>query len=184
MWLTIQIAAGIILAYVIIRHGAAVWKYSLGLVMVGAIFAAIILVGSFASQAVEGYGGLGEIATKGLHILGVMIAIGIYVTGLFGEGYAIRVIFNRVFHRQWSPSETTQFFAGAGNFMFTGLALQGFDLTENGPIMGPIDAYGRAHGWADGLTVAAWLVVSLWIIPLGLWLDRRQPVAAKPDEVE
>lgn len=184
MWLTIQIAAGIVLAYVVIRNGSAVWRYSLGLMVLTAMIAAVIVVGSFANDAAEQFGGLSGIAAKAARFVGLIMVAGIYVMGMFGEGYAVKVIFNRVFHRQWIPSETMLFMLGVGNFMFSGLAIQGFDLTNEGPILGPIDDYSRAHGWADGLTVAAWFTFSLWIVPLAIWLDRRQTSAAQMDEIE
>ena len=170
MWLAIQIAAGIVLAYVIIRNGLQVWRYSVGLLAILAILAVYLFIGTTAFQAVESYGGFGTVAAKVLHYAGLFAGIIAFFAAIYVEGFALKTITNRLFNRDWQPKNALWYLGGL-NFFFTMLALSGFSLTNEGPILGPLDQYGRANGWDDGLVLGVCLLVSLWVVPLGYWAN-------------
>lgn len=145
MWLIVQIAAGIVLAYILIRNGALVWRYSIGLLALFTAAAVLVFAGAFANEALASYGGFSGTAAKAFKLVGWAVAAVIYVLCLLAEGWAVQSIANRLFRREVVRGLGT-FVAGFANFFLTGFALQGFDLSSNGPILGPIDDYSRSLG--------------------------------------
>ena len=173
MWLSIQIAAGIVLAYVIIKNGAAVWRFSLGLVITVAVAAALLALGVFAEDAAADYGGIGAVFYKGVELVGMLLGAMLFIGCVFGEGYSIAIIVQNTIKRNWH-SDNRYFFMGVANFFVAGLALQGFNIFDEGPIVRATNAFGRAHGLSDGITVFVWLIASLWPVPWAYWIKRKE----------
>jgi len=166
MWLTLQIAAGIVLAYVIIKNGASVWRWSLAAISVLAIAVAVFFLAYSANEAAAEQGGLIGILRTLLGIIAMLIFGITLLAAMTASGWSLMKIFGRMLKRDFS-GEKRVFFLGMGNFFFTMLALQGFDMTDSGPIFRATNAFGRAHGLADGVTVALAGLASLW--PVLVW---------------
>lgn len=172
MWLTIQIAAGIVLAYVIIRNGAAVWPYSLGALAIAAIVGTIMIAAAFAQDTAQQYGGVGAILATSLRYAGIVLAVLTYIMGLVFTGFSLGELYKRVSGRE-IKFETALLFFAVFNFFLSMLALQGFNLFDEGPVMRELRRIGNAYGLADGLQVGAAFLLSLWPIALERYLARR-----------
>lgn len=172
MWLTLQVAAGIVLAYVIIRNGAAVWRFSIGALIVVGIAIGVFALASIANEATADYGGIGAVILDILKFVGGFLALIGFPLVVYATGCAISYIIFNLTKGKW-PQDKWTLFLGFFNFGLTGLTLQGFTLTSSGPIFEATNAYGRAHGLEDGLTVALWLIVSTWPLVVAYVLKRN-----------
>lgn len=178
MWLTIQIAAGIVLAYVIIRNGAAVWRFSISALIVVIIAVAAFTLASFANQATAEHGGLVGVFVKLVTGAGFLLGLVAFITCIFWSGLSISSVISHFTKGKW-PEDKWTLFLGIVNFMLTGFALQGFSLASNGPIFKATDSFGRAHGLADGVTMLLWVAVSLWPVPLAYFFKRKSQMSDK-----
>lgn len=168
MWLILQIAAGIVLAYVIIKNGAAVWRFSVGALILTGISVGVIALGSMASDAAGNSGVFAKVA----EIVGMLVFAIILIISLLVAGSSIRRIGQRISQLKFL-SKIEAIWLGMANLNLVILILAIFQFGIGIDLLQPLNRVSRAQGWDDTLPVLAWIILSLWPVPISYWLMRR-----------
>ena len=203
--LAIQVTAGIVLAYVIIVNQKKLLELGGWLLGAACIFAAIVGVIWAGSAAVQTAGNI--IPPKVWRTLWMLVTIIPFIvlafTGTLGMlmlgGLVLRKepaqVSNSTFKMMEGDPKKTNDHSGClkmiGLFFFTGLVNFGlsFPVWAYTPIGGwyeSIDAYGRANGWDDGLSMIFGAVLWQWVwMPLAIYfLSTRLKAGSKKPGLE
>lgn len=189
MFLTIQIAAGIVLAYAVIANRQTILKsakWLAGALAVIACFGFLIWLGSGAIDAASPY--VGKFYPKIARFAGGMLLLAFGFVG----GICLLLLADALGWRK--GKEDSELLIAAASFANVAfVALVSWPIlafTIIGDWYDAIDQWSRASGYADGGALAVAAVFWLWpIIPLWL-LSRRnaQPepvgIQVKPDQIE
>jgi len=170
MMLSIQIAvgvaAGIVLAYLVIFHGRAIvtgMKNGLETLLSIAIFAACGYAIIFAGQTVWEHS---EWMTKAAIVVGygLIIIIWFSIAGL--SAYGLRLLFYRLRGQPYPEAKAGDdeplYRWGMLNFMIVGLATFGLAAIGADGWLNAVDRFGRANGMKDGLSFLLIAVLMLW----------------------
>ena len=173
MFLTIQIAAGIVLAYALIANRLAIMKsakWLAGALVVIACFGFMIWLGSGAIDEASPY--VGKFYPRIARFAGGMLIV---AAGLVG-GISLLLLAGALGWRKGKEdSEMLIAAASAANAAFVAIVTWPIlSFTIIGDWYDAIDQWSRANGYADGGTFAVAAVFWLWpIIPLCLLDDRK-----------
>lgn len=179
--LTLQIAAGIVLAYAIIANRFALlraleWSFN-----------AIVVVGGTIALGIGAIWLLGLLGSYWRDIVNWAAFIAALAMGLAG-GYGLRVLFRHFFPRRKGPkppnthtdgddpTATIALFGWAvlNMLLLWGLSWPLYAYTPFGGWWDDLDAWSRANGWDDLWTVFFGTAFMLWpFIPLSLLTQRR-----------
>lgn len=182
MFLTIQIAAGIVLAYAVIANRHAIMKSTRwlgGALAVIAFFGLLIWLGGEAVGAASPY--VGKFYPKIARFAGVML---ILLVGLMG-GITLLLLAHMLGWRKGKKdSQGLVAVASFANVAFVALVTWPIlAFTIIGDWYDAIDQWSRANGYADGGALALAAVFWLWpIIPL--WLLSRRNARSEPEGIQ
>jgi hypothetical protein len=177
MLLIIQIAAGIVLGFVIITYRAALLRYIKWIAAFVAILALIglaVWIGSEAVGLAEPY--LGKIISKIGMIIGVLVLFGVGALG----GLSFRELVYQLGWRKRRPStiggppESAVILASLANILLVyAISWPILQFTLVGGWYESIDQWSRENGFADGGALLATAIFWLWPA-LPLWLLNRR----------
>lgn len=188
MLLVVQIAAGILLGYILIENRGRLLKVlgwlSVAAVVLGVAGFASFAVGNLASSyGVSAYGALHKLWSLLWTLVGVLIFLAVWLSG----GAGIILLRERIFGSSAAAVEPTPdnkagffwlWFCSIINGALVALAAWPLlEYTWAGTAYEAIDGWSRSHGLDDGLTVASSLPFLLWPYA-ALWLVNR--LSAKP----
>lgn len=179
MFLTLQIAAGIVIAYAVIANRLAIIKSARwlgGALAVIAFFGVLIWLGGEAIGAASPY--IGKFYPKIARFAGIMLILAV---GLVGGICLLQLAHMLGWRRGKEDSEGLVAAASFANVAFVSLlSWPILAFTIIGDWYGAIDQWSRANGYADGGALAVASVFWLWpIIPL--WLLSRRNAQPEPE---
>lgn len=204
--LAIQVAAGIVLAYIIIvnqrRILAAGWLLLLVVLGCTALFAAVWAGGAAIDKAEELFT-LG-FWRKVWMLVGLVPVFVLIFTGTLGMAmlgglvvrkdptYVGQSALKKIDADPGKPNENSGCFILFGLLLLTmlvnfGLSFPVWAYTPIGRWYQAIDAYGRSNGWDDGLTIMFGALLWQWVwIPLGInyWVQRARRTSAVDESAE
>lgn len=158
MWLVLQIAGGIVLAYVIIANGAAIWRYSKAAMVTLVGVAALIAIGLALTEAVA-YAGETGLIVKILRGIGTVVIAIVALAAMFVAAWSLSQLLKRAFFRSWTPKDGQIIALMMFNFLFATAVISFPPMSE---WIKPIDQYSRSIGWADGLPMLVALTIAMW----------------------
>lgn len=158
--LTLQIAAGIILAYVVIVHHKLLLKLAGTLGSLALVIAAVALLSWGASSAYTAISPqFWRFVSKLGMLLGSLMILGCVAAGGFGLLWALHEAFKRP---NIHISKATVGIATIINCIIVVAASYAADLTPVGAWIVAADHWSRANGHADGVSVAIFAISCLW----------------------
>ncbi len=177
MILAIQIAVGIVIAYVIVVNQVIILKSTKWLFAAVASLAVIaFLIWSISSAAISFAPYVSPFIGKALTILGILPILAIIVFG----GYGFCLLSDRLFGKK--PREIPDgriVSASMLNFIITAIILWPFStITFFADIFASIDLWSRRSGFSDGFSIAFIAIFTLWPY-LPLWFIERKRRTAR-----
>lgn len=194
--LTLQIAAGIVLAYIIIVNQQKVLAVGRWLLGAAAFCLVIVAIGWAGSAAVQFAGSAvpQKVLGKLFILIGCVPLFALAASGSLGMMMLAGLLFGKRPERVLSAftklclpdgENRSGCLFGIALVMVTvlinfGLSFPVWAYTPIGNWYDAVDAYGRANGWQDGLSVFFGMALWQWVwIPLGIYflvtrLGRRQ----------
>lgn len=170
--LIFQIAAGIVLAILILANLRAI----LG-------FAAILIVGALLLV-----GGAAVYQWASPNLLRIIITIGQWILGMLGllaayvSGYALFAVFHHIRNRDLPEFEgSAQWIFCVGNAVLLATVFEALYFTPAGRLWELIDNWSRERGYQDFGSVALFTICLMWPIPLAFWLRTKAAVVQSTD---